>query len=117
MQKNPRRTKERIKNKPRVSGKLEELPFGGEDDESDIGVAQDGDLVGFLEQPSPSLRESHLPTDLVLDPLQLNPPSSHLSLFLLCPTTRTTGEEKERKKAAIKNHQRDSEREHELKKP
>lgn len=106
----PGKQKEWIKNKPRFSGELEELPFGGEDDERDVSVAQNGDLMGFLEQPSPSLGESHLPTDLVLNPLQLNPPSSHLSLFLLRPTTRAT-----RKKKRLQSLER--EREQELKKP
>ena len=33
--------------------------------------------MSFLEQPGPPLRESHLPADLVLDSLKLNPTSPH----------------------------------------
>ncbi|RRT73258.1 hypothetical protein B296_00033552 [Ensete ventricosum] len=64
--------------KPGVGGVLIELALGGEDDEGDLRVAEDGDLVGLLEQPRPALGEGHLPIDLVLDPLQLHPPPPHL---------------------------------------
>lgn len=33
----------------------------GEHDESDVDVAEDGELVSLLDEPVPSLRERHLP--------------------------------------------------------
>ena len=66
-----------------IGGVVEELAFGGEDDETDFGIAEDGDLASFLEQARTPLREGHLPVDLVLYPLQLHSPSPHsLSLSL-----------------------------------
>ena len=62
---------------PGAAAELEQPAAAGEDDERDLGVAQDGQLVGLLEQPAPPLRERHLPVDLVLDPPQLDPPSPH----------------------------------------
>lgn len=59
------------------ASELVELSSTGEDDESDLGVAQHGELVSFLQQTVPPLGEGHLAVDLVLDPLQLNPPSPH----------------------------------------
>ena len=50
----------------------------GEEDERDLGVAEDGELVGLLEQSVPALGEGHLPADLVLDPLQLHLAATHL---------------------------------------
>ncbi|RWW35947.1 hypothetical protein BHE74_00059062 [Ensete ventricosum] len=63
---------------PGIGRVLAELALGGEDDEGDLGVAEDGDLVGLLEQPGSALGEGHLPIDLVLDPLQLHSPPPHL---------------------------------------
>ncbi|RWW55010.1 hypothetical protein BHE74_00038385 [Ensete ventricosum] len=63
---------------PGTAAELEQPAAAGEDDERDLGVAQDGQLVGLLEQPAPPLRERHLPVDLVLDPPQLDPPSPHV---------------------------------------
>jgi hypothetical protein len=59
----------------------------GEEDERDLGVAEDGELVRLLEQAVPALGEGHLPADLVLDPLQHHLPAPHgalpdLSAFL-----------------------------------
>jgi hypothetical protein len=50
------------------TGEVEELPGGGEDDEPDVGVAEDGELLGLLEQPLPPLGEGHLPRRQVVDP-------------------------------------------------
>lgn len=64
-------------------GVVEEVALGGEDDGGDVDVAEDGDLVGLLEQPRPPLGEGHLPAHLVLDPPHLHlPPPHHLSLSL-----------------------------------
>ena len=52
----------------------------GEDDESDLRVAKDGELLGLLEQPAPALREGHLPARCVVDPLDFYLPSPHLLL-------------------------------------
>ncbi|KAL6985743.1 hypothetical protein U1Q18_019116 [Sarracenia purpurea var. burkii] len=48
-----------------------------EDEEANIDVAEDGELLSFLDQTALSLRERHMPTVLVLDSLQLNLPSPH----------------------------------------
>ena len=65
------------------AAELEELAAAGEDDESDLGVAEHGELISFLQQTISSFREGHLTIDLVLDPLQLHSPSPHsLSLSL-----------------------------------
>ena len=56
---------------------LVELAEVGDDNEGDLGVAEDGELVRLLEQAIPALGERHLPVDLVLDPLQLHPTPPH----------------------------------------
>lgn len=53
-------------NIPRA-GALEELSGGGEDDDGDLGIAENGKLLGFLEKPSSSFGESHLPGSRVVD--------------------------------------------------
>lgn len=40
---------------------MEELSGGGEDDESHLDVAENGELLRLLEQPPPPLRKRHLP--------------------------------------------------------
>ena len=62
---------------PGVGGVLVELPFRGEDDDGDLGVAEDGDLVRLLEQPVAALGEGHLTVYLVLYPLQLHLAATH----------------------------------------
>jgi hypothetical protein len=57
-----------------------EATGAGEDDEADLGIAKDAELLGLLEQPSPALRERHLPARRVVDPLDLYLPSPHLLL-------------------------------------
>jgi hypothetical protein len=49
----------------------------GEEDERDLGVAEDGELVRLLEQAVPALGEGDLAADLVLDPLQHHLPAPH----------------------------------------
>jgi len=68
---------------PGIIGVLEELPLSGEDNKSNICIAQHGDLVRLLEQPRSPLREGHLSVDLVLYPLQHNPTSPHTLLHTL----------------------------------
>lgn len=58
-------------------GKLVELAVGGEDDEADVGVAENRQLPCLLEQPRPALAEGDLPVDGVLDPPHLHLPTSH----------------------------------------
>ena len=72
---------------PGVCGVLIELALGGEDDDGDLGVAEDGDLVRLLEQPVPALGEGHLSVYLVLYPLQLHLAAPHrrLPACLLAP--------------------------------
>lgn len=52
-------------------------------DERDLGVAEDGELVGLLEESVPSLGVGHLPVGRVLYPPDLDLPPRHLSLSLL----------------------------------
>lgn len=73
---------------PWTTAKLVQLSSIGEDDKSNLGIAKNGKLIGFLQKSVPSLCKSHLPVDLVLDPLQLYPPSSHFSLFLSFSVTK-----------------------------
>jgi hypothetical protein len=56
-------------------GVLIELAAGGKDEERDLGVAEQGQLEGLLEQPRAALGEAHLPARLVLDPPQLHAPA------------------------------------------
>ena len=72
---------DRADNIPGVRGVLIELPFRGEDDDSDLGIAEDGDLVSLLEQPVAALGEGHLPVYLVLYPLQLHLAATHPDRF------------------------------------
>lgn len=68
--------KNNSQNIPRA-GVLIELPCVGEDDNSNFSITEDSELPSFLEQPIPPLRERHLPTVRILNPLYLNPPSPH----------------------------------------
>ncbi|KAF5769776.1 hypothetical protein HanXRQr2_Chr14g0652161 [Helianthus annuus] len=61
---------------------LKEFSFCGKNDESNIGIAQDRDLMSFLQQTCSSFGECYLSANFVLDPLQLHPSSPHL-IFLL----------------------------------
>lgn len=58
-------------------GEVVELAVRGEDDDADVGVAEDGELPGFLEQPGTALAEGHLPVHRVLDAPQLHLASRH----------------------------------------
>lgn len=59
-----------------------DLAGAGEDEDGDLGVAEDADLPGLLDDPIPPLREGHLPIRRVLDPLDLDLPSTHLDFLL-----------------------------------
>lgn len=65
-----------------VTGIFIQAASGREDDQSDLSVAEDGELVGLLQQPIPALAEGHLAAGGVLDPLDLNlsPPHPHAVL-------------------------------------
>jgi hypothetical protein len=67
---------------PLVGGVLVELPLWGEDDDANLGVAEDGDLVRLLEEAVAALGEGHLPVYLVLYPLQLHLAAPHLARSL-----------------------------------
>ena len=60
-----------------VTSILVETATAGEDDQRDLGFAEDGKLIGLLEQPVPALAEGHLSARRVLDPLDLNLPPPH----------------------------------------
>lgn len=59
-----------------------EFSGGGEHDEGDLGITENRQLLGFLENPIPSLRISHLSVGCVLYPPDLNLSTPHLSLSL-----------------------------------
>lgn len=63
---------------PWTTAKLVELSSIGEDDESNFGIAQNGELISFLQNPISPFSEGDLPIDLVFYSLQLYSPSSHL---------------------------------------
>lgn len=56
---------------------VEELAGGGEEEEEEVGVAEDGELPGLLEQAVPALVEGGLPLRGVLYPLYLAAPPPH----------------------------------------
>ena len=64
---------------PVVAREVEELAIGGEDEESELDVAENRELQRLLHQTTPPLREGDVAAVLVLDPLHLHFPSSHLS--------------------------------------
>jgi hypothetical protein len=53
---------------PAAAGEVAEASRGREHEERDIDVAEDGELVGLLDEPVAALGEGHLPVDVVLDP-------------------------------------------------
>uniref|UniRef100_A0A0A9HZZ7 Uncharacterized protein n=1 Tax=Arundo donax TaxID=35708 RepID=A0A0A9HZZ7_ARUDO len=69
----------------------EGLAGGGEDDGSDLGAAQDGELAGLLEQPRAPLGEAHLPCLVALDApdLDLLPPHARPTRRHCCYLLRT----------------------------
>ncbi|RRT74377.1 hypothetical protein B296_00032395 [Ensete ventricosum] len=62
---------------PSTSGEMAEASGGGEHDESDVDVAQDGQLVGLLDEAISTLGEGHLAIGVVLYPLYLELNSTH----------------------------------------
>jgi len=65
------------------AGILVQLVAAGEDDESDLAVAEDRQLVGLLHHPELSLVKRHLSVSLIGDPRDLNLlPPHFLNKFL-----------------------------------
>jgi len=64
-----------------VAGKLVGLAGRREDEEGNLGVAQNRQLVSFLQKPIPTLGERNLPTCRIFDSFQLNFASSHVFVF------------------------------------
>jgi hypothetical protein len=60
------------------AGELVELAPCGEDDEGDLGVAEDGELERLLEQAVAALGEGDLAAGRVFNPLHLRLPPHHL---------------------------------------
>lgn len=56
---------------------MDEAIGRGEHDERDVDVAEDGELVGLLDEAIPALGEGHLPVRVVLDPLDLQLHAAH----------------------------------------
>lgn len=55
------------------------LAGAGEDDDSDLSIAQDREFLGFLQQSIPPLRKRNLPARWIVDPSYHNLSPSHLS--------------------------------------
>lgn len=62
------------------AGEIIELAGAGENDEANLGIAEDGELLCLLQEPVPPLRESHLTAGRVVDPTDHNLPSPHQQL-------------------------------------
>uniref|UniRef100_A0A5K1DZI3 Uncharacterized protein n=1 Tax=Nymphaea colorata TaxID=210225 RepID=A0A5K1DZI3_9MAGN len=62
---------------------LEHLPTAGKDDESDLGIAEDGELMRLLQQPVPPIGERNLPVGGVLNPPHLNTSTSYAHLNVI----------------------------------
>lgn len=58
---------------------LGDLSGGGEDDETDVSVAENRELMSLLDKTTSSLGEGHLPCRLILYFLDLYLASPHLS--------------------------------------
>ena len=66
-----------------MAGELVGLAGGGEDDDGDLGVAENGQLISFLQNAIPTFREAHLPTCRIFNSLHLNFASSHFFFFFI----------------------------------
>ena len=71
--------RERVKIKPGARIFIE-LPGAGEDNQTNLGVAEDRQLFRLLKQPISSLRKRHLPARRVIDPSNHNLPSPHIDI-------------------------------------
>lgn len=60
-------------------GEVVELAVGGEDDDADVGLAEDGELPGLLQQAGTALAEGDLTVNRVLDATELHLASRHRS--------------------------------------
>lgn len=58
--------------------KLKKLAGVGEDNNSNLGIAENGQFLSLLEQPSASFRECDLPAVCIFNPLDLNLPPTHV---------------------------------------
>lgn len=56
---------------PAPAGEVAEAIGGREHDERDVDVAENGELIGLLDEAIPPLGEGHLPIGVVLYPLDL----------------------------------------------
>jgi hypothetical protein len=56
-----------------------ELVTAREHDEGDLSITEDGELLSFLDKTIPPFGVGDLPVRLVLDPLDLDLPTTHLS--------------------------------------
>ena len=62
---------------PAAAGEVAEAVGGREHDERDVDVAEDGELVGLLDEAVAALGEGDLPVGGVLDPLDLQLHAPH----------------------------------------
>lgn len=72
---------------PRATAELIELSPVGENDESNLSITKNRELICFFQKPISSLCKGYLSVDFVLNSLQFNPTSPHLSLSLSLSTS------------------------------
>lgn len=60
-----------------TTGELEKLASVGEDYNGNLSIAENGKFLSLLEKTTSSLRERYLPAIGVLNPLDLDLPSTH----------------------------------------
>lgn len=65
---------------PRATAELIKLATVRKDDKGNFSITENRQFISFLQKPISSLSKCHLPVYFVLNSLQLNSPSSHLSL-------------------------------------
>ena len=70
------------------AGELVEPAGAGEDDDTNLSIAENRKLLGFLQESVPSLGESHLTTRRVINPLDRDLTPSHFLQPLIQKTQK-----------------------------
>jgi hypothetical protein len=73
-------TKEKRKKVP-GAGEIVEPTGAGEDDDTNLSIAENRKLLSFLQQSIPSLRERNLTARRVIDPLNRDLAPSHFCFY------------------------------------
>lgn len=66
-----------------VGGQFIEFSVVGENENTDIGITENGELLGLLKEPSSALTKGNLPVHRILNSLHLNLSTSHLMTNLI----------------------------------